>query len=54
MVDSLLAIFAGMKEDTAKVNMYYKLMGAYVYYKPEEGLAYQAAALELAKKPAGN
>ena len=50
LVDSLLAQMAGMKEDTTKVNLYYHLMGAYIYYKPKEGLAYQAAALNLAKK----
>ncbi len=50
LVDSLLLALAGMKDDTAKVNMYFDLMSAYVYYKPEEGLTYQAAALDLATK----
>jgi two-component sensor histidine kinase/tetratricopeptide (TPR) repeat protein len=50
LVDSLLSVLAGMKEDTTKVNMYFDLMSAYVYYKPEEGLTYQAAALDLATK----
>jgi two-component sensor histidine kinase/tetratricopeptide (TPR) repeat protein len=50
LVDSLLVALSGMKEDTTKVNRYFDIMSAYVYYKPEEGLVYQAAALELAKK----
>ena len=50
LVDSLVAALAGMKEDTTKVNLYFEIMSAYVYYKPKEGLAYQAAALDLAKK----
>ncbi|MEO7767052.1 MAG: hypothetical protein ABIS01_06480, partial [Ferruginibacter sp.] len=45
LVDSLLVGLSGMKEDTAKVTRYFDIMSAYLYYKPEEGLAYQAAAL---------
>jgi tetratricopeptide (TPR) repeat protein len=50
LVDSLVAALAGMKEDTTKVNLYFNIMSAYVYYKPKEGLDYQAAALDLATK----
>ena len=49
-VDSLVAALAGMKEDTIKVNLYFQIMDAYVYYKPAEGLSYQTAALDLATK----
>lgn len=49
LVDSLVAALAGMKEDTTKVNLYFDIMSAYVYYKPKEGLDYQSAALDLAK-----
>ena len=50
LVDSLVPALAGMKEDTTKVNLYFNIMNAYVYYKPEEGLTYQGVALDLAKK----
>ena len=50
LVDSLVAALTGMKEDTTKVNLYCDIMSAYVYYKPQEGLAYEAAACNLALK----
>lgn len=49
-VDSLLTEFAKIKEDTTKVKLFAAIMYAHVYYKPEEGLTYQKAALELAQK----
>ena len=50
LVDSLVAKLPRMKEDTAKVNLYIKIINAYLYYDPNEGLAYQSAALDLATK----
>jgi two-component sensor histidine kinase len=50
LVDSLVVALAEMKEDTTKVNLYFDIMSAYVYYKPKEGLDFQTVALELATK----
>ena len=48
LTDSLLLVLSATKEDTAKVNLLAEIMFAHVYYKPEEGLAYQKIGLELA------
>ena len=50
LTDSLLLVLSATKEDTAKVNLLAEIMFAHVYYKPEEGLAYQKIGLELAQK----
>jgi two-component system, sensor histidine kinase PdtaS len=50
LADSLIAALNNAKEDTVRVNLYAALMYAHVYYKPEVGLTYQQAALELAQK----
>jgi two-component system, sensor histidine kinase PdtaS len=48
--DSLYRALPKAKEDTVKVNLIAAIMDAHVYYKPEEGLAYQKTALELCQK----
>ena len=50
LADSLHALLPNAKEDSAKVKLYDEIMRAHVYYKPEEGLTFIKAALELANK----
>src|SRR5207253_1923456 len=38
------------KEDTIKVDIYFEILYAHVYYKTAEGLVYGKPALELAEK----
>ncbi len=49
-IDSLLSIIAVSREDSSKVQLMCDVLYAHSYYKPEEGLKYSMAALELAKK----
>ncbi|MBP6402198.1 MAG: tetratricopeptide repeat protein [Bacteroidia bacterium] len=49
-IDSLLAIIAVSGEDSSKAQLMCDVLYAHSYYKPEEGLKYSMAALELAKK----
>lgn len=50
MVDSLSRLLPTAKPDTAKINLYAAIMYWHVYNKPEQGLAYTAPALQLAKQ----
>jgi two-component system, sensor histidine kinase PdtaS len=50
LADSLNALLPQAKDDTAKLNLIAEIMFAHVYYKPQEGLAYQKPGLELAQK----
>jgi two-component sensor histidine kinase len=50
LADSLHALLPYAKEDSAKVKLYDEIMLAHVYYKPEKGLSFAKAALELADK----
>jgi two-component sensor histidine kinase/Tfp pilus assembly protein PilF len=49
-IDSLLALLKKAKDDSTKLNLYEAIINGHVNYKPQEGLGYQQAALELAKK----
>ncbi len=49
-VDSLIALLPTAKEDTNKINLYIAIMSNSVYQNQQEGLKYEAPALELAEK----
>lgn len=49
-IDSLLTELTKAKEDTTKLSLLGDIMYAHVYYKPQEGLNYQKAGIELAQK----
>jgi len=49
-IDSLLTQYKNAKEDTLKIRLLAEVMDAYIYFKPQEGLNYQGAAMQLAQK----
>ncbi|CAN5325391.1 hypothetical protein BH11BAC5_BH11BAC5_12350 [soil metagenome] len=49
-IDSLLALLKKAKDDSTKLNLYVAIIHGHVNYKPQEGLAYEQAALALAQK----
>lgn len=50
LIDSVLLVLPGMKEDTGKVNALNSLSYAYSRIDVDEGIKYSTEALELAKK----
>jgi two-component sensor histidine kinase/tetratricopeptide (TPR) repeat protein len=48
-IDSLKAVMTANLDDSLKVNLYVEMLTVYDYFNPEEGLAIQNKALELAE-----